>query len=60
MHQDEIKVKVGDTVKQGQEIGTVGSTGMSTGPHLHLGAKVNDILVDPLSLIALQSISESN
>ncbi|MBM9590508.1 M23 family metallopeptidase [Leptospira sp. 201903075] len=60
MHQNEIKVKVGDLVKQGQEIGTVGSTGMSTGPHLHLGAKVNDILVDPLSLIALQSISESN
>ncbi|TGM72456.1 M23 family metallopeptidase [Leptospira mtsangambouensis] len=60
MHQDEIKVKVGDVVKQGQEIGTVGSTGMSTGPHLHLGAKVNDTLVDPLSLIALQSISESH
>ncbi|XDD54182.1 M23 family metallopeptidase [Leptospira sp. WS4.C2] len=60
MHQNEIKVKVGDVVKQGQEIGTVGSTGMSTGPHLHLGAKVNDVLVDPLSLIALQSISESN
>ncbi|TGM02095.1 M23 family metallopeptidase [Leptospira jelokensis] len=60
MHQDEIKVKAGDVVKQGQQIGTVGSTGMSTGPHLHLGAKINGVLVDPLSLIALQSISESN
>ncbi|ABZ95778.1 Metallopeptidase [Leptospira biflexa serovar Patoc strain 'Patoc 1 (Ames)'] len=60
MHQDEIKVKVGELVKQGQQIGTVGTTGMSTGPHLHLGAKINGVLVDPLSLIALQSISESN
>ncbi|MGJ4731821.1 peptidase [Leptospira levettii] len=60
MHQDEIKVKVGEQVKQGQQIGTVGTTGMSTGPHLHLGAKINGVLVDPLSLIALQSISESN
>ncbi|MDF3822098.1 M23 family metallopeptidase [Leptospira sp. 96542] len=60
MHQDEIKVKTGDVVKQGQVIGTVGSTGMSTGPHLHLGAKVADVLVDPLSLIALTGISEPN
>lgn len=60
MHQDEIKVKVGDKVKKGDVIGTVGSTGMSTGPHLHLGAKVNDVLIDPLSLIALTGISEGN
>lgn len=60
MHQDEIKVKVGEVVKQGQQIGSIGTTGMSTGPHLHLGAKINGVLVDPLSLIALQSIAESN
>lgn len=60
MHQDEIKVKVGDKVKKGQVIGAVGSTGMSTGPHLHLGAKVSEVLVDPLSLIALGTISEKN
>ncbi|MDZ4725194.1 MAG: M23 family metallopeptidase [Leptospira sp.] len=59
MHQNDIKVKVGEKVKKGQIIGTVGSTGMSTGPHLHLGAKVNDTLVDPLSLIALRTIAES-
>jgi hypothetical protein len=59
MHQAEIKVKVGDNVKRGQAIGTVGSTGMSTGPHLHLGAKIVDTLVDPLSLIAIQSIGEN-
>ncbi|TGN20491.1 M23 family metallopeptidase [Leptospira idonii] len=58
MHQDEIGVKVGDKVKKGQEIGKVGTTGMSTGPHLHLGAKIADTLIDPLSLIALSEITE--
>ncbi len=58
MHQDEIKVKVGDKIRKGQMVGTVGSTGMSTGPHLHLGAKISDTLVDPLSIIALHSITE--
>jgi len=59
MHQDEIKVKVGERVKKGQVVGTIGSTGMSTGPHLHLGAKIADTLVDPLSVIAIQSIAEN-
>lgn len=60
MHQSEINVKEGDKVKRGQEIGKVGNTGMSTGPHLHLGAKVADVLVNPLSIIALRGIREPN
>ena len=46
-------VSTGDTVQQGQIIGTVGSTGWSTGPHLHLGVMIDGESVDPLA--ALQS-----
>lgn len=54
MHQSETLVKEGDIVKKGALIGKIGSTGMSTGPHLHLGMKVKGTLVDPLSAIALR------
>ncbi|WP_026733375.1 M23 family metallopeptidase [Fischerella sp. PCC 9605] len=47
MHLSRIKVKEGDMVKPGQVIGTVGSTGASTGPHLHWGLYVNGQSVDP-------------
>ncbi len=43
-------LKVGDRVEQKQLIGYVGSTGRSTGPHLHFSAKKNDRFIDPESL----------
>ncbi|NEO49442.1 MAG: M23 family metallopeptidase, partial [Moorea sp. SIO4A3] len=44
----EIKVKEGDFVQAGQVIGTIGSTGASTGPHLHWGLYVHGQSVDPV------------
>ena len=46
-HLSEINVKVGDFVKIGQVIGEVGSTGRSTGPHLHYETRIDGEAVDP-------------
>ncbi|MEO1488921.1 MAG: M23 family metallopeptidase [Pseudomonadota bacterium] len=48
LHASKLLVKEGDVVRQGQPIGTVGSTGRSTGPHLHWGLKWNDARFDPV------------
>lgn len=48
-HQSGFAVKPGQMVKQGQLIGYVGSTGNSTGPHLHFQTWVNNKVVNPLS-----------
>ena len=49
-HQSKLLVKPGDKVRQGQLIGLVGSTGNSTGSHLHFEIKINGNFVDPLSV----------
>jgi murein DD-endopeptidase MepM/ murein hydrolase activator NlpD len=46
-HLSEIGVKVGDAIRIGQVIGAVGSTGRSTGPHLHYETRIDGEAVDP-------------
>lgn len=48
LHSQELFVKTGDHVKQGQRLGLVGSSGRATGPHLHWSLKWNDARLDPL------------
>lgn len=50
-HLEHIDVAAGATVKRGDRIGTVGSTGRSTAPHLHYEVRVNDRLLNPLQFL---------
>ncbi len=57
-HLQEIKVKRGQTVKQGDIIGLVGQTGRATGPHLHWGASVNGTKFNPPSLLNINTADD--
>lgn len=48
MHNSSLCVGYGDVVARGQVIALAGSTGNSTGPHCHLGLRINGVYVDPL------------
>jgi len=48
-HMDELNVKPGDVVKRGDVIGTVGNTGLSTGPHIHYEVMLRGRHVDPIN-----------
>ena len=48
---NDIHVSEGTNVDKGELIGTVGNTGLSTGPHLHWSVLLNNTYVDPLGLI---------
>lgn len=50
-HCNELLVKEGDSIIQGQEIAKVGDTGNATGPHLHFEVRLNDVQIDPLSIL---------
>ena len=50
-HNEKLLVKQGDMVRKGQEVALMGSTGRSTGPHLHFEVLKNGAQVDPLRFI---------
>jgi murein DD-endopeptidase MepM/ murein hydrolase activator NlpD len=52
-HLSEFKVKEGETVKRGQEIGLSGDTGRATGPHLHVAVRWQGTYLDPARLMQL-------
>ena len=51
LHASRLTVNEGDVVKQGQQIGNIGSSGRATGPHLHWGLKWHDARLDPLLFV---------
>ncbi|MDQ7827263.1 MAG: M23 family metallopeptidase [Candidatus Eremiobacteraeota bacterium] len=53
IHMASMKVRAGDSVEQGQVIGTVGATGVATGPHLHFAAYAHDEPISPALLYKL-------
>ena len=52
-HCNQLYVKQGEHVKQGQEIAEVGSTGNSTGPHLHFEVRYQERIVDPQKILEI-------
>ena len=48
-HLSRITVRRGERVPAGERVGTVGSTGLSTGPHLHFEVRLRGAMLDPLT-----------
>jgi murein DD-endopeptidase MepM/ murein hydrolase activator NlpD len=54
-HMQGFKVKIGQRVQQGEVIGWIGNTGLSTGPHLHYEVHIGSDVVDPYKYINIRS-----
>jgi murein DD-endopeptidase MepM/ murein hydrolase activator NlpD len=54
-HMLSMTVKVGDRVQQGQTIGYIGNTGLSTGPHLHYEVHIGSDVVDPIKYLSIKT-----
>jgi murein DD-endopeptidase MepM/ murein hydrolase activator NlpD len=59
-HNSELKVKQGDHVGQGTLIALMGSTGHSTGPHVHFELRQGDVAVNPRTLLPAASLAEAS
>jgi murein DD-endopeptidase MepM/ murein hydrolase activator NlpD len=59
-HLSRMPVAVSQRVEKGAVIGLAGATGRATGPHLHWGAKVNNVSVNPLALMRTINLSNAN
>jgi murein DD-endopeptidase MepM/ murein hydrolase activator NlpD len=54
LHLSEVKVKQGERIARGQQIGLSGGTGRATGPHLHLAVRWQGVYLNPATLLTLQ------
>lgn len=57
---DSVPFKAGDTVEKGDLVGSIGLTGVTTGPHLHLEIRVNDVPIDPYAFLVQHAGKASN
>lgn len=60
LHMDSLNVEEGDTVKAGEKIGTIGSTGFSTGPHLHFTISYYKMNLEPGYFIYGEPVTYEN